>query len=135
MNLYKICEAAIELTECQVLFQNCDKCKKMRFHAVDIRLQIFQNTLVQIMEGKNATPILSFVNIVQDFPHFFESVINMSKKGDTISNSKSGLTLMRSAEGFWRASGGLLARGMGRVAFPRAWAARQRSSARRERRC
>ena len=41
----------------------------------------------------------------------------------------------RVLEGFWRASGGLLARGMGRVAPPKAWAARQRSSARRERRC
>ena len=63
-------------------------CKKMRFHAVDIRLKIFQNTLLQIMEGKHATPIRSFVNIVEDFPHFFDSVINMSKKSDTISNSK-----------------------------------------------
>ena len=41
----------------------------------------------------------------------------------------------RVLEGFWRASGGLLARGMGRVAPPKAWAARQRSPARRERRC
>ena len=38
-------------------------------------------------------------------------------------------------EGFWRASGGLLARGMGRVAPSKAWAARQRSPARCERRC
>ena len=41
----------------------------------------------------------------------------------------------RVLEGFWRASEGLLARGMGRVAPPKAWAARQRSLARRERRC
>ena len=59
--------------------------------------------------------------------------------GESKSQNRKGFGVFRVRgrvlEGFWRASGGLLARGMGRVAFPRAWAARQRSSARRERRC